>query len=348
MIRVFDGHNDALMRYAPAGPATIDEFFTRAEGVCVDLPRAREGGLVGGIFAVFIEDDATVAAFADFDPTSGPPPVPALDPVFARERAIAMAANLHRIAAAANGKAEVIRDHAQLLRCMREGVLAMVLHFEGAEPIDADLYALELFYQAGLRSLGLVWSRPTIFAEGVPFTFPHSPDTGAGLTPAGERLVRACNRLGIAIDLSHLTEKGFWDVARISDAPLIASHSNAWTLTNSPRNLTDRQLGAIRDSRGIAGLNVLSAFVREDGRDAKDTPMSDLVRHVEYMVERMGIDHVGVGADLGVPSYLPDVFRDATAYPRLFEALRERGFDDAALAKIAHENWLRVLGETWK
>jgi membrane dipeptidase len=76
--------------------------------------------------------------------------------------------------------------------------------------------------------------------------------------------------------------------------------------------------------------------------------MSDLVRHVEYMVERMGIDHVGIGADLGVPSYLPDVFNDATAYPRLLAALRDRGFDDVALAKIASENWLRVLGETWK
>ena len=126
---------------------------------------------------------------------------------------------------------------------------------EGCEAIDADLAALDVFYAAGLRSLGPVWSRNNIFAHGVPFAFPMSPDTGPGLTEAGERLVKECNRKGILIDLAHITEKGFWDVAKLSDQPLIASHSNAHTLTPVARNLTDRQLDAIRDSKGLAGLN---------------------------------------------------------------------------------------------
>ena len=345
--KIFDGHNDALLRYTPAGPSPVAEFFTCADGACVDLPRAREGGYAGGMFAVFVDYPSSFSLSTDFDPAAAKP-LPPLGRQDAIGPALAMSANLHRIAAASGGQAEVVRDHAQLLRCMRDDVLAMVLHFEGAEPIDESLHALEVFYEAGLRSLGLVWSRPTIFADGVPFTFPHSPDTGPGLTPAGEALVRACNRLGVALDLSHLNEKGFWAVARASDAPLIASHSNAWALCKSPRNLTDAQLDAIRDSRGIAGLNFLSAFVREDGRDVKDTPLELYVRHVEYMVERMGIDHVGIGSDLGVPSYLPDCLQDATMIPALFTALAARGFDDAALRKIANENWLRVLGATWK
>ena len=347
MIPVFDGHNDALQRYAPAGPAPVEEFFTRGEDVCVDLPRAREGGLAGGLFAVFINDDATTAELASFDPANASV-MPATDPAYALTAATAMVANLYRIAAISNGQAEVVRDHAGLVRCLEDGVFAMVLHFEGAEPIDTDLHALEVFYQAGLRSLGLVWSRPNAFAHGVPFNFPHSPDTGPGLTAAGEALVRACNRLRILVDLSHLNERGFWDVARISGAPLVASHSNAWALCKSPRNLIDRQLDAIRDTGGLAGLNVLPAFLREDGKRVKATPMSDLVRHIEYMVERMGIDHVGIGADLGVPSYMPDVFHDATCYAPLMDALGARGFDTPALAKIARENWLRVLRETWR
>src|ERR1700759_669044 len=98
----------------------------------------------------------------------------------------------------------------------------MVLHLEGAEAIDADLSNLEAFYASGLRSLGPVWSRPNIFGHGVPFAYPRSPDTGPGLTAAGKEFVRACNRLGILVDVSHLNERGFWDVANLSDRPLVA------------------------------------------------------------------------------------------------------------------------------
>src|SRR5204862_5975253 len=114
------------------------------------------------------------------------------------------------------------------------GTIAAILHFEGAEPIDSQLNALEVFYRAGLRSLGLVWSRPNAFGEGVPFRFPSSPDTGPGLTAAGRELVRECNRLGILVDLSHLNERGFWDVADVTTAPLVATHSNAHALSATP------------------------------------------------------------------------------------------------------------------
>ena len=110
------------------------------------------------------------------------------------------------------------------------GNLAAVLHIEGAEAIDPELEALEVFYAAGLRSLGPVWSRPNVFGHGVPFRFPSSPDTGPGLTDAGKELVRACNRLRIMLDLTHLNEAGFWDVAALTDAPLVATHSNVHAL----------------------------------------------------------------------------------------------------------------------
>src|SRR5215813_7937540 len=178
--------------------------------------------------------------------------------------AVSLTATLFRLEAESSGEFEVVRDISQLRRCLDTGTMAAILHFEGAEPIDPQLNSLEVFYRAGLRSLGLVWSRANAFAEGVPFRFPSSPDTGPGLTAAGRELVQACNRLGILVDLSHLNERGFWDVAELSTAPLVATHSNAHAITPGTRNLLDTQLDAIRDSGGMVGVNFAVTFSRED------------------------------------------------------------------------------------
>lgn len=343
---IIDGHNDALMMYSPPTAAPISSFFERVEGRQFDLPRALEGGVAAGFFAVFIEEEAAMQMVHNFDPTVEYV-LPALDFDVAQKATMHMIANLFRIEAASAGQVRVVRSVADLEDCLRDDVLGAILHFEGAEPIDAGLDALEVYYQAGLRSLGPVWSRPTIFAEGVPFKFPHSPDTGPGLTEAGKRLVQACNRLGILIDLSHLNEKGFWDVQRLSDAPLVATHSNAHALCPLPRNLTDRQLEAIRESDGLVGLNLVTMLLREDARDEPDTPVETAVRHVDYLVERLGIERVGLGADYGQAPFPRDL-PDASAYPVLIAVLQRAGYDDEALRKITHENWLRVLRKTWK
>lgn len=343
---VIDGHNDALMYFSPPMSAAVGTFFERLDGRQVDLPRAREGGMAAGIFAVFIADDDVMNMVHNFDPSVAYE-LPALGFERAQTATMEMVANLFRIEAASSGAVKVVRTADELEACLRDGVFGAVLHFEGAEAIDGNLDALEVYYRAGLRSLGIVWSRPTIFAEGVPFKFPHSPDTGAGLTEAGKALVRACNRLGIMIDLSHLNEKGFWDVARITDAPLVATHSNAHALCQLPRNLTDKQLDAIKESDGVVGVNLVTMLLREDAQDNADTPIETVLRHVDYLVERVGIERVGIGADYGdapFPKDLPDV----SAYPVLIEALAKAGYDDAALRKITHENWVRVLRKTWK
>src|SRR5258708_8103873 len=220
--------------------------------------------------------------------------------------------------------------------CLRENILAAILHFEGAEAIDTGLDALEVFYQAGLRSLGIVWSRPNAFAEGVPFRYPHSPDTGPGLTDAGKALVSACNRLGIMLDLSHLNEQGFWDAARLSDAPLVATHSNAHTISPSTRNLTDKQLAAIKESRGIVGLNFSIGDLREDGHNVPDIPLARIVDHIDYLVEQAGIDCLALGTDFD-GTRVPLEIGDVIGLPKLIEALRERGYDDEALRKLASE-----------
>src|SRR5204863_5883819 len=198
--------------------------------------------------------------------------------------------------------------------------LAAIMHFEGAEAIDPNLDALEVFYQAGLRSLGLVWSRPNAFGHGVPFAFPRSPDTGPGLTEAGRELVRACNRLGILVDLSHLNERGFRDVAALSNAPLVATHSNAHALCQASRNLTDEQLAAIRDSDGIVGVNFAVTFLRGDGMLLPaETGLGEIVGHIDHLVEQMGIDHVAFGSDFD-GAVLPDALGGVAGLPLLVDA----------------------------
>jgi membrane dipeptidase len=229
----------------------------------------------------------------------------------------------------------------------RPGEVTAIVHLEGAEPIAPDLSYLEEWHARGLRSIGPVWSRPNDFAYGVPFEFPASPDTGPGLTDAGRGLVAACNRLGILVDLSHLNERGFWDVAELSDAPLVATHSNAHALCPSTRNLTDAQLDAVRDSGGVVGVNFAVSFLRADGARLPDeTGLDEIVRHVRYLVERMGVDHVAFGSDFD-GAVAPTALGGIAGLPRLVDALRSDGFDEAAVAKITHENWLRVLDATW-
>jgi membrane dipeptidase len=343
---IIDGHNDALMDYAPIGNRSIASFFERAPGRQLDEPRAREGGLAAAFFAVFIPDEESEAMIQHFDP-SVEYVLPALKPDYAQQMTMAAVANLHRIVRQSQGRVRSARSVADIEGCLRDGVLGAILHFEGAEAIDTDLHALEVYYQAGLRSLGPVWSRPTAFAEGVPFKFPHSPDTGAGLTEAGKALVRACNALGILIDLSHLNEKGFWDVAKYSNAPLVATHSNAWNLCQLPRNLTDKQLDAIKESDGMVGVNFVVMLARADARDDANTPIETLVRHVDYLVERLGTERVGFGSDYGAAT-VPQDLADASTFPRLTAALGKAGYDAEALRKLTHENWLRVLRKTWK
>ena len=343
-IPVFDGHNDVLLRlYKARDEDAPRQFLDGLEGGHMDLPRARAGGMAGGLFAIFVPSpgqDTTPAALT----TADAPSVPAL--AEAQAATLAMAAILLRIERASPAQLRLCRSVGEIRAAMAAGALAAVLHIEGAEAIDPDLHALDVLHAAGLRSLGPVWSRPNIFGHGVPFRFPSTPDTGPGLTELGRRLVRRCNALRILIDLSHMNERGFWDVAALSEAPLVATHSNVHALSPTSRNLTARQLAAIRESRGVVGLNYACGFLREDGKMQADTGLEILLRHADALLEALGEDGVALGSDFDGAT-IPAAIGDVAGVPRLLDAMLAHGYGAALVRKIACENWLAVLQRTW-
>ena len=188
---VFDGHNDVLLKLGRPDGGGPGAFFERGDGGHLDLPRAREGGFGGGFFAVWIpspKEEQTLEATPERTP--GLPP--ALDVAYALRQSMAATATLFGIEDRSNGKFRVVRTAAELQRCLDEGVMPAVLHFEGADAIDTDLDALHVLYRAGLRSLGLVWGRPNAFAEASPCTFGAHRARGRGWPkPVGNRFAAA-------------------------------------------------------------------------------------------------------------------------------------------------------------
>lgn len=349
-VPVFDGHNDLLLRLLQLPERARNAAWLKGDGRGhLDLKRMKKAGFAGGFFAVYIPsppDGTDYQAMMDNPPYDLPLPelieAPESQPI-----AIAMIGLLMRMERVSKGAFKICRTAKELKNCLKTGTIGAVLHIEGAEPIDGNLDALYLYHQLGLRSLGPVWSRPTIFGHGVPFRFPGTPDTGPGLTAKGKDLVRLCNELRILVDLSHMNQKGFMDVAKISDAPLVATHSNAHSVTPSTRNLTDRQLHMIRDTGGMVGLNFATCFLRPDGKRSTDMGWDPVLRHLDHLIGELGEDHVGFGSDFDGAD-MPKGIGDVTGLPRLIKALEQHGYGKTLIRKLAHRNWIKVLERTWQ
>ncbi len=349
-IPYFDGHNDALLRlYLDKSGKGIERFLAGGGSGHVDLPRARQGNFVGGLFATFSPPvPRPGGASVPVGPTgAGERPLP---PRLTIEEAWASifgeSGILFRLIDASEGQLALCRSVGDIRTAIAEGRIAIVFHMEGVDVLDEDLYIRVFLYAAGLRSLGPVWSRANIFGTGVPFSFPGTPNVGPGLTDAGKRLIAECNRRRILVDLSHMNEAGFWDIAKLSTAPLIATHSNAHALCPSPRNLTDRQLDAIRDSDGFVGLNFATCFLRPDGAMRADTDIALMVQQLDYLIKHLGEDRVGLGSDFDGAT-VPGAIGSVGGAQALFEALRAHGYDEALLRKLGAENWLAALTRSW-
>jgi membrane dipeptidase len=332
---VFDGHNDALSRLWCAGDDPVARF-ARAEGH-VNAPACAAGGMAGGFFALYSPPQRRVYDFSGFRGQAMPLPEPiGQEPALAA--VMAQIGIARRLAQA--GQIALCTTSAQIEAAMDAGRLAAVLHLEGAECIDPELHVLEALHALGLRSLGPVWSRPTIWGEGVPFGYGRDGDTGPGLTEAGRRLVARSAELGMVVDTSHLTLRGFWDIAELG-LPLVATHSNAFDLCATTRNLTREQLRAIGETGGMVGLNLATVFLSPAGWETGRAGIDACLAQIEALVEGAGEAHVGLGSDFdGAP--LPDGIASAADLPRLTGAIADRFGADLA-ERLCRGNWLAFL-----
>jgi len=350
-IPIFDGHNDVLHKLHADPEKDVESFFEGVDGWHLDYPRARQAGFRGGFFAVYAPNPDSVPD-AQSRLKKGPDGyrveiAPPLDFEYANRIAGEMIEKLLRLEKESRGTCKIARSYPDLEDSFKQGVLTAVMHMEGAEALNPTLENLDVLYERGLRSIGITWSRPNAFGHGVPFAIPASPDIGPGLTEAGKELVRACNRMGIMVDLAHLNEKGFWDAAEITQAPLVSSHTAAHALTPRSRNLTDEQLKAIAETRGLVGVTFSVNDLDGGKRPKKDAPAQAVLRHMRYIADLIGVEHVAFGSDLDGTT-IPSEVGDVTGFNLLRDLLREAGFDRDALRKVCYQNWFRVLKETWK
>jgi membrane dipeptidase len=245
-------------------------------------------------------------------------------------------------------KLMLCKNTADILQAKKIGKIGIMLSFEGVEPLGTDISLLRVFYELGVRFVGLTWSRRNAAGDGCAFKFSDRQMRG-GLSDFGLSVIKEAEKLGMIMDVTHINDEGFEDIMDHSKQPVIASHSNAREVSNTPRNLTDEQLKSIADSGGVAGINAVSiiASVESDHPD-----INTLVDHIEHMKNVAGVDHIGLGLDLCdlFSKYKPDgVVRNAfdivdkhRALGELTYALLERGFSKEDIIKIYGGNFMKV------
>ncbi len=309
---IFDGHCDTLLAVLE-GKRKLGE---RSPEGHIDLPRLREGGVTAQVFAIFIQDRYLPAGAARQT-------LRVLDTLYCELEE--------------NADSFVLATRAEDIEgAKRAGKVAAVVGIEGAESLEGDLALLRMFYRLGLRLLTVAWSRRNQAADGV-----YESRTGGGLTNFGLQLVEQCNKLGVILDVSHLSPAGVKDVLETSSQPVIASHSNVHALCPTPRNLTDEQLIALAEKGGVVGVTFVPSFITEEGKEAS---LEKLLDHIDHIVRVAGIDHVGLGSDFdGFGSPPPAGLEDATRLPGITVGLVERGYSESEVRRILGGNFLRVF-----
>lgn len=215
---------------------------------------------------------------------------------------------------------------------------ATLLAIEEGGAIDGSLEALRMLYELGVRAMTLTWSNRNDIADGI-----NEEGTGGGLTVFGRQVVAEMNRIGMLVDVSHISTQGFWDVIDTSNKPIIATHSNAKSLCSHPRNLNDDQIKAIAKNDGLIGITFAGQFLEEDYNDAC---IDSVYRHIDYMLNLLGNDeHVGFGSDFDGISHPPYNIKGVQDYVPIVEYLRQKNYSDETIAKITHKNVLALLNK---
>ena len=267
-------------------------------------------------------------------------------PEMALRVALEQIGNLHTEMRESPGKFALCRTAAEARRVVEGGGIALFLSFEGVDPLGASLQLLSVFYELGVRLIGLTWSRRNFAADGCHFR-PLEEGQPGGLTAFGVALLKEAERLGMIVDVSHLNDVGFDDVFRFFGGPIIASHSNSRSVCPVARNLTDDQIRRLAARGGVMGLNNSTSFVRQGDFPPDEPRWLGLLDHARHIVDLVGEEHLGLGLDLCEFSK-PEDCRTHSVFPTyrhvvpFVEALR-REFPTQAAKGILGGNWMRVL-----
>lgn len=247
----------------------------------------------------------------------------------------------------------LVHSAAEIQEAKKDGKRSFMLCMEGAEALDTDLSLLRNFYRLGVRIIELTWHQKNLVADGC------GEPSNSGLSNFGRELVREMNRIGMVIDLSHISEAGFWDVINLSQSPVIASHSNARSVCDHPRNLWDDQIKALAKKGGVMGMNFLGQFVKD-----QNPTVEDILNHIDHIANLVGVEHVGLGPDW--IDYAPQLILDCldprdylskripiTIYakglereedlPNLTIGLLARGYSERNIRNILGRNFLKFL-----
>lgn len=332
---VIDFHCDAVGATIPYPPLAFGGIRSFDGGVKrtlaersteghVDIPRLLEGGVDCQVFSHWVE--------------------PIYNPIAPWRMLQVMGYSLTEIDKNAD-KLEIVTK-ADKIYSNQGKKISIIVGIEGGEAIDQDLGILRIFYRLGLRRLTLCWNNRNAIADGMKWQ-----TSKGGLTEFGVSVVEECNKLGILVDVSHITDPGFWHTLETSNAPVIASHSNCRALCSSMRNLTDDMIKAIAEKDGVIGLNYVSFFLMDHDKvqGGKFPTVETVVDHIDHMVEIIGsTNNVGLGSDFdGVPMVAQGL-EDVSKVPNLTQALVVRGYSDQEIEKILGENFLRIIKRVWK
>ncbi|WP_457559644.1 dipeptidase [Candidatus Harpocratesius sp.] len=229
-------------------------------------------------------------------------------------------------------------------------LIGAILHTEGAGGYDSELKTLRLAHRLGLRTTGITWANVNQFGTGFLF---RSPQIDRGLTAEGKKFVQEAQKLGITIDVSHLNDRSFWDVMEIIEKPVMASHSNARSICNMGRNLTDEQIVAIHKHHGVIGLNWGTMFLDpkvspDDFSHADPNIEFDVIlKHLDHIVELTDINTIAIGTDYDGTN-VPKCLDSADKMPKFYDYIVDHGYSRQDLEKIAFGNFYRVFNDTWK
>lgn len=320
---VVDGHNDTMLKIIDDKTWLPKINIGKNTDNHIDIPKLVEGGLNVPFFAAF-----TSGYYNDIQKSIS--------------RTLALINALYWTENNNIDSFKIANSVENIKEIVAEGKIAAIPTIEGAYSLDENnaIELLRQYYDLGIKVVGFNWNYSNDLGEGCSKTYndPDKTPSSGGLTKLGEKVALEMNKLGMIIDVSHMAESTFWDIINVSKMPIIASHSGVYALRNHPRNLKDEQLKALAKNGGVIGIVLASSFLT----DGEFAYVKDYVDHIDYAVNLIGIDHVGIGSDFD-GTYLPDDIENSSELYKIVEELNNRGYKDDDIEKILGKNMLRVL-----